>query len=331
VAVSLSIVRAFVDVIERTGVDRDCLFGAANVDRTRLDTTDGYMALAEFTRLQVGALDLTGDEALGLRIGESAGEAAFDVIGHLVAHAATLREALELAVQFQRVFGDGNELALAESDDAARLRLRLERTGLRARRMFSEFAMAALLRLIRTFAPRAAVRHVYFEHGRPDHHGECARVFGRAVSYGRGETAMVFDRAALDQRGIHHHPELHQLLRPHAERALARATGQTGQAARLRMYLFSHPAIGAEPDMTTVARALGMSVRSLRRRLSEEGVSFTAIREESLAATATQYLARRSIQETAYAMGFSDPTAFHRAFKRWTGMTPTQYREKAQD
>jgi AraC-like DNA-binding protein len=172
--------------------------------------------------------------------------------------------------------------------------------------------------------------HVYFEHARPDHHPECARVFGGAVGYGHGQTAIEFDRAALDERGIHHHPELHQLLRPHAERALARATGKAGAGERLRQYLLTHPATGAGSDMTSVARALGMSVRSLRRRLSREGTSFKAILEESLAATATQYLDARSIQETAYAMGFSDPSTFHRAFKRWTGMTPTQYRERAE-
>lgn len=85
--------------------------------------------------------------------------------------------------------------------------------------------------------------------------------------------------------------------------------------------------------MVMVARDLGMSVQSLRRRLKEEGVSYKAVLDEAFGTVATRMLSdsRQSIQETAHAMGFSDPTAFHRAFKRWTGMTPTEYRTKTED
>jgi AraC-like DNA-binding protein len=171
---------------------------------------------------------------------------------------------------------------------------------------------------------------VHFEHARPEHHPECARIFGGAERYRRPFTGLEIDRKVLDQRGRHHHPELYELLRSQAERTLARVMHGVGQAERLRQYFLARPPLGAAPGMSRVARDLGMSVRSLRRRLTEEGVSYKGILEESLAMTATRMLGdtRRTIQEIAHAMGFSDPTAFHRAFKRWTGTTPAQYREK---
>jgi AraC-like DNA-binding protein len=81
-------------------------------------------------------------------------------------------------------------------------------------------------------------------------------------------------------------------------------------------------------DMNAVARSLGLSARSLRRRLCDEGISYNSIAEGALATLAKQLLAdqARSIQETAYTMGFSDPSAFYRAFKRWTGTTPKTFR-----
>ena len=83
-------------------------------------------------------------------------------------------------------------------------------------------------------------------------------------------------------------------------------------------------------DMTSVARALGMSVRSLHRRLAAEGKSYNDVANEALALFAKQALCspQRSIQETAHEMGFSDARSFHRAFKRWTGMTPSDYRDR---
>jgi AraC-like DNA-binding protein len=81
--------------------------------------------------------------------------------------------------------------------------------------------------------------------------------------------------------------------------------------------------------MSRVARTLGLSRRSLRRRLVSEGSSYKTIVKEALAIVAKHYLRekRLTIQETAYEMGFADTSTFHRAFKRWTGRTPSAYRE----
>jgi AraC-like DNA-binding protein len=329
--VSVVLVRAFVEVVERAGVDRERLLSETSLDPKHLEAGDVRLEFAEFARLQTRALDLTGDEALGLHIAEQASEAAFDLVAHLIAHAPTLRDGIALCLRFQRVFSDDAELTLVEKNDSATLRLSFPRTTLRSDRMHAEFVMAGLLRMVKVFAgPRPAVRAVSFEHARPEHHLECKRVFGGVERYRRPFTGIEIDPKILDQPYLHRHAELYEVLRSHAERKLSHLTRGVGYAERLRQYFLARPPLGATPDMGTVARAFGTSVRSLRRRLTEEGVSYKAVLDEALAVAATRMLSdpRRSIQETAYAMGFSDPTAFHRAFKRWTGMTPKQYRAK---
>jgi AraC-like DNA-binding protein len=330
VSVSIVLVRAFVEVVERSGVGRERLLATTNVDPGRLDAGGARLEFAEFTRLQARALDLTGDEALGLHIAEHASEAAFDLVAHLIVHAPTLRDGVELCLRFQRVFSDDAELTLVEKDDSATLRLAFSRATLRTDRMYAEFVMAGLLRMIRSFAASAAVRSVSFEHPRPDHHLECARVFGGAERYRQAFTGIEVDRKILDRPCLHSNAELYGLLLAQAERMLSQVTRGVGQAERLKQYFLARPPLGAMPEMAQVARDMGMSVRSLRRRLTEEGVSYRAVLEEALGMVATRMLgdSRRSIQETAHAMGFSDSTAFHRAFKRWTGMTPKQFRER---
>ncbi len=330
-SVSIVLVRAFVEVVERAGVSRDQLLLTTQIDPTRLEATEARLEFAEFARLEARALDLTGDEALGLHITEQASEAAFDLVAHLIVHAPTLRDGIDLCLRFQRVFSDDSELTLAENDDSATIRLSFPRTTLRCDRMHAEFVMAGLSRMIRVFAgPRATVRAVHFEHPRPDHHLEYTRIFGGVERFRRPFTGIEMDRKILDQPGLHHHAQLYQVLRSEAERMLSQLTHGISQAERLKQYVLARPPLGAIPDMEVVARDLGMSVRSLRRRLKEEGASYKAILEDAFSTVATRMLSdsSRSIQETAHAMGFSDPTAFHRAFKRWTGMTPKQYREK---
>jgi AraC-like DNA-binding protein len=125
--------------------------------------------------------------------------------------------------------------------------------------------------------------------------------------------------------------EFHAALEAQAEKRLSRLDRNSTYADRVRALLLqrgvSQPS-AQRADMNAVARALGLSARSLRRRLYDEGVSFVSIAEGALATLAKQLLSdeERSIQETAYALGFSDPSAFYRAFKRWTGTTPKSYR-----
>ncbi len=104
---------------------------------------------------------------------------------------------------------------------------------------------------------------------------------------------------------------------------------QAPYALRARELLVQH-GWASRPDMESVARALGLSVRSLRRHLAAEGESYHVVEREALATVAAHLLRdeRRTIREIASEMGFSDTGTFHRAFRRWTGTTPSAYRRE---
>jgi AraC-like DNA-binding protein len=104
-------------------------------------------------------------------------------------------------------------------------------------------------------------------------------------------------------------------------------TADVRPATRLRQYLLA-VSPSRIPEISAAARDLGMSERSLRRRLTADGTSYRDVVRSALEASAGRMLrdSTCTIKETAVALGFADPAAFHRAFKRWTGMTPGEYR-----
>lgn len=328
-SVSSILVRALLEITEAAGVPRERLLQGSSIEPRSLQDTAQRFELATFEQLQIRALDLTGDEALGLHMAERASEAAFDLIAHLVAHAPTLRAAVELCSQFERLLMDGAHLRLHEHGVSASIKLVFVRTSPRADRMLAEFALAALMRMLEAFGGRGTLPSAaHFEHPSPPHRREYTRVFSGAERFGRDFTGLDFDRQILDRPQLHQHPALSALLRDHAQQQLALVGQERGLIARLREYLLSRTP-SRLPDMQTAARDLGVSDRSLRRRLSEEGTSYRALVQATVERSAKQLLGdpRRSVQETAHALGFADAAAFHRAFKRWTGLTPLEFRE----
>jgi AraC-like DNA-binding protein len=188
-----------------------------------------------------------------------------------------------------------------------------------------------MFRLIRAHGPAAAPAQVSFQYPAPPYHLEYTQVFERPPRFDQAFTGIVFDRALLDRASPHRDHATHRALVAVAEGELARITRQTPCFRRATEYLVSRGA-ASEVRMEEVARSLGMSVRSLRRRLVAEGRTYRAVEQDAHAIVAQQHLRspQLSIEETALKMGFAHPSAFYRAFKRWTGMTPLEFREQAE-
>jgi AraC-like DNA-binding protein len=330
-SVAVPMVRALIEVVERAGVPRREFLNAVGLAEDRLADGDGRLTLQEFDAVQRGALDLTGDETLGFRLAELGSQSAFAVVGNLISLAPTLRDALEIGLQFGSLLFSDVHQKLEESVDLARFRHDFQRTSARADRMHAEFVIAGLCRLIGIFAgPEARISGAYFEHAAPKHHAEYSRLFKGAERFNQSFTGIEFPREFLDVRQLHHDPRLYGLIHAEARRSIDTVERDPSHAERLRRYLSARPP-GRMPNMQVAARELGMSVRSLRRRLAEEGVSYRALVQARLEEAAIQALQTpgRSVQEAAFATGFSDCTAFHRAFKHWTGVTPAEFQRRS--
>jgi AraC-like DNA-binding protein len=326
---SIRIVRGVVEAVEQVGVSRVELLRSAQLDPAQLDCEEASVPCAVVYRLCEAALDLTRDPALGLHWSQRLAGSTFNPVSHLVAHAATLRQGFESLHRFHRLLSDQPSFRLSERADKATVQcFNLGGASLRMQRFASEMLVLGVFRLIRSFCAQARVDTVSFEYAQPEYHAEYTRAFELTPRFEQPFTCIVFDRALMNMGSPYKDEDVHDALRAIAERRILKLTQHTPFTSRVRDLLVEQ-AHTHQPDMSRVARALGLSRRSLRRRLVAEGSSYKAIVQEALAIVAKRYLRdkRLTIQETAYEMGFADTSTFHRAFKRWTGKTPSAYRE----
>lgn len=312
--------RALADVLQRRGVSVGDL----------LPEGDAWLALDEYASLFSRAVERASEPALGLLCGAAAIEPSFDVLGALVAHTRTLRQGIEAAQQFHPLVIEGAALQLHVHNGYVQLRCEFPRVDPILDRGLAELGAAGLWRMLRAFAvPETAIRSVAFEHSPPSYHAAYTQTFAGRERFDQGYTGVELVAAALDRPNPHYQPELLQVLQGQAERHLARLSRPLTFVERVEAALRRQPT-GSMPDMRPVARELGMSARSLRRRLDEEGTSFRNIAHVVMETSARSLLQHpaATVQEVSHALGFGHVTTFHRAFKRWTGLTPQQYRDR---
>jgi len=326
--VSVFVVRALVETVEAVGSARAEFCARAGLEPSLLENPGARLELEQFERAVVAALATTGDETLGLHFAERISAPTVGVLAHMTGHAPTVRDAITVCSQFAGLAIEGMRFAIQDDAGVAVVRCEFPRVSRPLDRVLAELMMAGLARLAHTFlGPCDIIRSASFEHERPGLSSEYARVFGPTVKFRQSATALVLDRNDIDRRQMNHDAELYELLRTEAERRLQRAEAGPLASTRLRQYLLTIPP-DRFPEIGAAAHALGTSTRSLRRHLLAEGTSYREVIQSLLTVSASRLLRdpARPIKETAAILGFGDAPAFVRAFRRWTGTTPGDYR-----
>lgn len=309
-------------VTGEAGVAAEAVFAAAGMSEgTPLD----YPALCA---LYEAAAGLTGDEAFGLEVGLRTRPDMYGLLGYAARHSATLGEALERLIALQRVWTDAVALELDVGPRAVRLRY-----GPRVpvppsdRRQECEQMMAAIATFVAS-ACGARPLEVRFEHGAPDNPEKHRTLFGSAVSFGAAATEMELPSDALALPLADSDPKLGALIGAQAERTLADQRADEPLLEAVRAAVRDSLDRGRAPSLAVAAAAIGLGPRTLQRRLRERQVGWRALIEEVRIGLAKELLAdpRRGLSQIAFLAGFSQASAFHRAFRRIVGTTPRSYR-----
>ncbi len=196
-------------------------------------------------------------------------------------------------------------------------------------RISIEADLASGVSLCRQTCPKPfAPQCVYFKHAAPDTTAHHEAYFGCPVRFGADRDAMLLDRQSLLEPNLLGDEGITRFLVSHLDQELAQIDDTPALQAQTKSAIARALSEGL-PRMADIARGLGLSARSFHRRLSEQGLSFHTLTEETRREIAIAMLQKENyaLSEVAFLTGYSEQSAFNRAFKRWTGMTPAAYRK----
>jgi len=273
----------------------------------------------------------SGDLDFGLHFAERLPLEAFDVVGHLLVRSLTFGEGLERVCAFSQILHNAGRVELERSGGDVIVYPCCRGVALVCPRQIAEFSVASVVVLGRRVTGRSLVPHrVTFQHAAPARLHEHARIFGVTPSFSQPESSLSFALDVLDLPVQSPEPGVLTYLDAYARDVLSRLPVDDDILHRIERSLATMLS-SSVPDMQGVAKKLGMSARTLQRRLAERETSFQALLDGVRRNYAERYLAddRLALAEIAFLVGFSDPSNFHRAFRRWTGTTPAAFRERA--
>ena len=275
----------------------------------------------------------TGDEAFGLHIAEASRAVPDNALALAVHSSPTLGDAFRRASRYTRIVNDAAEVEIETRAERVHLRYRIDHPG-EPHRVGAQAALALLCLVGRQqVGARFRVVRAGFRQAAPGPaaRAEFARVFDAPVAFGGPADELVAPSAVLDEPLPRADPALCAHLDRHLNRQLDGLLARTRPAdLRARACrLLGERLTGGPPDIEWLADQLHMSTRSLQRRLREAGTSFQALLDALRRDLALRYLAQDlALAEVAFLVGFTEPSNFHRAFKRWTGMTPAEARQR---
>ncbi|VVP54720.1 MULTISPECIES: AraC family transcriptional regulator [Pseudomonas] len=328
---SVGFVHSLADAVRSLGADPQPLLEQYGLDAARLGEAGARLSIPRYMRLGHSAIQLTGNPALGLRMGQLSRLSQAGLAGITAAQAPTVREAARCLIRFEALYGSNyrGHSSFHEDPQGAWLRFYSISPYNSYNRFVVDSIIAGWLQQLSSLSPAPLkAERIEIEFEAPDYSAAYDALGDCSIQFGAEHNQLRLSLASLAQRNPEHCPSTWRHLLSLCERELEQLTRTRSLRERITQLLGPLLNGGREPDLEEVAARLKLPTWTLRRKLAEEGTQFRAILNDTRRDLAMTYIRDTELAfgEIAYLLGFASAEAFQRAFKRWTGQTPGEFR-----
>ncbi|WP_239617655.1 AraC family transcriptional regulator [Cohnella mopanensis] len=328
--IAISMVYPIMKSIVHKGYDVEQYFRYASFDSSLLQDVEARITGEQLERLMIAAATFTQDEHFGLRQGQITEFADMGILGYVMLHSGTIADALAAYQRYNVILCSGFNLDWEARGEDIVIRMFLQHPGRMSRHCVEDMA-SSLCRIMMRLSNRTVPLHeVRFTHDAPVDTTPYAEAFGTVPRFGGDENHLRMSKDVLNYPVMYSDPKLlgvFEAIAQETKMGLTRESDFSDQVVRwLKQCLPSFL-----PTLQQTAESFGMSTRTIQNRLKEEDTTYIDLATRVRKEMAMGYLKKKeySVGEIAYVLHFSEPSAFQSAFKKWTGLTPGQYRANA--
>jgi AraC-like DNA-binding protein len=334
-SVAATVVADLLQFLERRGVSARDAVRASGIQQSFPPASDDRVPGNQVEMLWQYSIERTGDHLIGLHTTEEYSPGTLDILGFVVLSCRTVGEVLDRVARYAPILNDGMRLSLVREGQRAYVEFTVVDAADNYLARDSQQALDTVWggmarELGRLTARPLTASEVWFRHDVLSDHDarEYERVLRAPVKFNAVADRFYIAAAHLDEPILSANPGLLAAFEQHADAMLARLDKQGSKSHQVAQVL-ARKLKGSVPPLNEIARELAMSERNLQRALQNDGTSFQRLLDEVRRDLAISHLANdaNSTGQVGFLLGFSEPSAFHRAFRRWTGQAPSSYRK----
>ncbi|MGH1371285.1 MAG: AraC family transcriptional regulator [Cellvibrionaceae bacterium] len=325
----ISYAAILVDVAKSFGASREALLAAVDLSDKDLATPEARCNENQLRTLIEIAIEKTGNQALALHFGEQLTLTSHGVFGYAVMSCRNVRQVIEILTKYYRLLLNNASLNLVEENNKVSIEYRPRRDQLLDRRQDSELFFAGVLSSIKHLLHLDHVdAEIEFDFSAPSYEADYHRILDCPVRFNNNVSKITFPNTLMEEKPEYANPVMLKLYEQQCDELLSRMKNSEGLRVKVRELLVA--AQHQFPSLEQAADHFHMSPRTFRRRLSDEEVSFQRILDEVRQELAETYLRNPaiSVNHTADLLGFHDVSNFRRAFIRWSGISPSEFKKQ---
>jgi AraC-like DNA-binding protein len=328
--ISIAATTGLLEAITAAGGNPEEILQGFGLDRSVFAKPEGFIPCSVFAGILKEAARSTGDDCFGLHFAERFNPKNIGPLAYVALNSPTIGAGIQNVERYLHVYDSSANWFFTAEGDRGYVRFVLSGLGIEPMRQSNEHGVTIVINALRMMVgSQWAPQEVHFAHEAPEETSEHHRIFRCPVLFGCETNALVIELSLVEREVPAADQQLYLIMKQYLDQVLSEMPQEDSFFAAIRKAVAESMRDG-DPKLARVAKKLAMGSRTLQRRLREYGFDFKKLVEDTRQRFAVNYLKDRknSLTEIAFLLGYSELSAFNRAFKRWTGSTPLDYQRK---